>query len=329
MTRAIAVVLVVIVTVGAPAPASAYLKFGVRVGATVVDVKWTGPIRYFITERDGPGVSALQFRDAVGRAFASWQRVPTAAVQAQFEGFTIVPPGLQDGRSTFGFLDRFDLDRVLAATSFLLDPATGAIIESDIFFNTRFNWSTVDAGEPFRVDVESIALHEIGHLLGLGHSAIGETEMSGGGRRVIASGAIMFPIALSAGAIADRQPQRDDIAGVSDLYPTAGFQSATGSINGRVTKNGQGVFGAHVVAFNLETGTLIGGFTLTQQGDFAIAGLDPGRHILRVEPLDDADTESFLSGPIDVNFKVAYATRLISTAAGGGSEEVVIEVQPK
>ena len=105
----------------------------------------------------------------------------------------------------------------------------------------------------------------------------------------------MFPIAFAPGNISNRTPRADDMAGLSDLYPDDGFNARTGSISGRVTKNGQGVFGAHVVAFDPVTGSLVANFTLNAQGEFSIAGLSPGPHVIRVEPLDDADPESFFS----------------------------------
>ena len=94
-----------------------------------------------------------------------------------------------------GFQNRPDLDRTLAATNFFIDTTTGEIVESDIFFNSSFTWSTADAGITGRFDVGSIAQHEIGHLLGLSHSALGETELRAGGRRVLGAESVMFPIA--------------------------------------------------------------------------------------------------------------------------------------
>ena len=312
-----------------PSPALAYLKFGVRVNGTLTNVRWNRPVNYFVNELPGSGLSASQLRDALGRAFATWQAVPTASVQSQFLGFTQAQPGDEDGRTTFGFLDRPDLDRVLGATSIILDGQTGEIIEADVYFNSRFAWSTAAGGEAGRVDLESVALHEIGHLLGLGHSAIGETEMVGGGRRVIGSGAVMFPIALSAGSVADRVLQPDDRAAISDLYPRGDFDSTASSISGRITKGGSGVFGAHIAALNLETGEIIAGFTLNAQGDYVIGALPPGPYVVRVEPIDDADPESFFPGIVDVNYSVTYSTRVVIAPAASNAEGVDVQVRPR
>jgi hypothetical protein len=89
------------------------------------------------------------------------------------------------------------------------------------------------------------------------------------------------------------------------------------------------MFGAHVVAFNLVTGTLIGNFALGDSGEFVIGGLEPGPHLLRVEPLDDAEPSSFFARAVDVNFQVTHAPRIVVAPEGGSSEEITIEVRPR
>ena len=329
MMRAIAAILAILLTFGSTSPL-AYLKLGALLNGRVIDATWRQqPIGYFISERSGSGLTANDLRGAVERAAATWSRVESAKVRFQFQGMTSAPAEGIDGRTTLGFIDRPDLDRVLGATSFLIDTTSGEIAEADIFFNSRFAFSVSENGQANRVDLESVVLHELGHLLGLGHSAIGETERSSNGsRRVLGSGSVMFPIALSSGAVADRVLQADDIAGISDLYP-APPTSDTGGIVGRVTKNGQGVMGAHVVAFNPETGIIVGNFTLTNAGEFVIARLPPGPYILRVEPLDDADPDSFFPGAIDTDFRVTYAPRMVVAPHGGSSPSIEIQVQAK
>ena len=180
------------------------------------------------------------------------------------------------------------------------------------------------------MDVESVVLHELGHFVGLGHSAIGETEpLATGGRRVLGSGAVMFPIAFTPGATADRVLQDDDKAGVRISTRRMPQNRTSGSVTGRVTKNGRGVYGAHVLAFQRRTGRMVGGFSLNANGDFVIAGLEPGPHIVRVEPLDDADVESFLSGDVDVDFRAAYAPRMAVAPVGGTSGTIEIQVVPE
>jgi hypothetical protein len=172
----------------------------------------------------------------------------------------------------------------------------------------------------------------VGHFLGLGHSALGETEpRSDGTRRVLASGSVMFPIAFGRGITLDRQLQPDDIAGVSDLYPDGDFRSETGIARGRVTRSGVGVLGAHVTAFSPETGRMVGGFTLNRDGDFQIAGLAPGAHVIRVEPLDDADTDGFFNrrDPIDLSFQPTFYPRLFVAPSGGEGDRFTVAETPK
>jgi hypothetical protein len=332
---AAAILSVLLVVVGQPRTATAYQTYGVPVGSTMAPVKWkTMPVRYSVTDRGTTGVTSAQFRDTAGRAFATWQGVSTAVVSAQFVGFTSANPGDDDGQNTLGFLTRPDLERVLGSTDYLIDDSTGEILEADIFFNASFPWSVAPGGETGKFDLESIVLHETGHLFGLGHSALGETQLqAGGGRRVIAAESVMFPIAFSPGNVIDRTPAADDRAGLSEIYPVTGFQAKSGTITGRVTKNGRGVVGAHVVAFNPATGDLVGNFSLDQSGGFRINSLSPGPYILRVEPLDDAELDSFFDDTViplvDINFTVTFYQGLVVVPAGGAGPAVEIKVAPK
>ena len=118
---------------------------------------------------------------------------------------------------------------------------------------------------------------------------------------------------------------------MSDIYGGDAVRSATGRSTGRGTKNGSGVLGAHVIAFNPESGKMVAGFSLTADGSFTIGGLDPGLNVVRAEPLDDGDAGSFLdpSQPIDLDFKPAIYTRLVSVPRAGTAAAIEVKVTPK
>ena len=53
--------------------------------------------------------------------------------------------------------------------------------------------------------------------------------------------------------------------------------------------------------------------------------------MLRVEPLDDGDIESFfdLTLNIDVNFRAKFHEKLVAVPKGGGAANIEIKVVPK
>ena len=331
--RPMVLLLLAIIVAAAARPVSAYLKLGTSVGGRVVSIRWNRqPVRYMITNRDVPRVSAPDLQQAIAQGFQAWAGAPSVSVAGDFVGYTTAEPVTGDGASVVGFQSRPDLDRVLGATTFTLDSTTGEILESDIFLNSAASWSVASAGDAPRFDVASIVTHELGHLLGLGHSALGETTiLPTGGRRVEGKRAVMFPIAFPGGNIEDRTLEADDIAGVQEIYASASSTRHLGSIAGRVTMNGTGVYGAHVAAFNPRTGALVGGFSLGTNGQFVIGELEPGIYVVRAEPLDDVDVASFLdeTTAVNVNFTPAYAPSLVSVPGGGSAAAIEIKVQAK
>lgn len=313
-------------------PAQAYLKLGTTVEDDVIGVEWQQfPIEYFITDRDVAGVSVADLQTTIERAFATWLDVPETRLASTFGGFTSAEPSADDGLTVLGFEFRPEMENTLGATTFEFDTASGELVEVDIFFNSAFDWSVASSGDDDRFDLESVAVHEIGHLLGLGHSALGETEMVSGGRAVFAKRAVMFPIAYPRGSIEDRTLKDDDMAGLGDIYGTSDFDRSFGAVRGRVTLDGEGIFGAHVLAFNMRTGAMVSGFTLTEQGNFVIAGLEPGLYVIRVEPLDDADTDSFFKEGtvVNIDFRPTYFPRLVGVPAGGAGDAIEIRAVAK
>ena len=123
---------------GLPGTADAYIHLGLEIGGQTRSLKWTASrVRWFANDRTTvPGVSASQFQSEIARAFTTWEEVPTASIEFQFAGFTSAVPFDDDDLSVFGFQSEPDMDRVLGATTFIVDVLTATIVESDVFFNS-------------------------------------------------------------------------------------------------------------------------------------------------------------------------------------------------
>jgi Matrixin len=309
----------------------AYLRQSNLVGDSRVPIRWgSRVITYSVSNAGVPGVSVDAFEAALQRAAQSWEAAPGSNITFQYSGRTSAHPLDLDGRNTIGFLNIPELVGVLGVTATLADVVSGEIVESDMFLNAANDWSVAGGGEEGAYDVESIALHELGHMLGLDHSALGYFEVQEGDARLAAAEAVMFPFAFDPGITAGRVLKSDDIAGVAAIYPDADHQGNTGTIRTHVQLGGRDVFGAHVMAFNPITGSMVAGFVL-ENGEAVISGLEAGPYVLRVEPVDDDDTGSYFEEPpaVDLAFRNTFIDRLIYVQRGGtaGPVEIVLEAR--
>jgi hypothetical protein len=301
----------------------------------IVSLRWgqdSMPVTYYFNVQPPPDFSLEEAIEATQASFDTWESIPTASITFQYGGTTTAEPFVFfDSISTLGFVSDPQLEGtgILAATYWVFFTFTGEIAESDIFFSSFFPWSVSDNGTSGRFDFQSVATHEIGHFLGLGHSHTGIMETEGFRRRLVEGSAIMYPFAYPAGSILGRTPVDDDITGISALYPAPGFNAARGTLSGSVSKNSQGVFGAHINAFNPFTGELIGIFT-DSDGNFELAGLKAGPYILRVNPITDPTSPEdfgFPESAVDMDFRDAFYDGQAEILPGETTTGIRIEVQ--
>ncbi len=138
------------------------------------------------------------------------------------------------------------------------------IADADIEFNPSVNFTTSLSPPSGTFSLQSVATHEEGHLLGLDHSGIGHT--------------VMFPFGDSTAAHQQTTLAADDAIGISYLYPASNFSTATGTISGTVNLSGTGgVFGAHVIAVNANTGNAVTDGISASDGTYRLV-VPPGNY---------------------------------------------------
>ncbi len=141
-------------------------------------------------------ITGTQERDAIRQALATWANALCGVTFTEATGNTDFEYGWFSGGHGDG--SAFDGAGNTLAHGFY-PPPCGGDHAGECHFDEAETWSLTGAGSTF--DLETVALHETGHLLGLDHSTV--------------TGSVMFP---SYGGVR-RALSQDDLDGIRRLYP--------------------------------------------------------------------------------------------------------------
>ncbi len=182
----------------------------------------------------------------------------------------------------------FDGEPNTAAKTRIFFNGKGQITEGDIVLNPYQLFSDDDTTGTF--DLESVLTHEIGHLLGLGHSDIAGATMHG---HHAMNGIYSLPVS------GFRTLAQDDIAGARALYGYVEDEKCCGSISGKL------LFGKEKVIRDLQiwleaadSGRIITGTLSDQLGGWKIEGIPAGNYSVyaqNVPNYSDAKNKVLLS----------------------------------
>ncbi|MEO5971270.1 MAG: carboxypeptidase regulatory-like domain-containing protein [Bdellovibrionia bacterium] len=169
---------------------------------------------------------------------------------------------------------------VLGLTQVWYKVETGEILETDIALNDR-NFIFTDnprdtsgyggektqlADGKLSVYLQNVIAHEIGHALGLSHSATLQSTM------------------LFMESPEQAHLSCDELVGIHALYPGSDHPRR-GSILGTVlTASGTPVLGAHILAISQQRGTVLAAALSDRAGKYRLDALEPGAYYLMVEP---------------------------------------------
>ncbi len=307
------------------APAFGYVRATFLVNNTIRPVFWQQadiPVRWAMQQN---GSADLAFSDVfriMNHSFGRWENGTYTNISFSYRGNSSAQLG-NDGVN----LIAFDRDgsllgqgaSTIATTQFFISTSTGRLLDADIIFNDRdFTFTTASSSLRSDLsvnaqDLEAVAAHEIGHLLGLDHAIIG-TEVD------TASRPTMTPFAIG---IHGQTLEHDDVAGAAAIYPKASFFLQTANISGNVRTPAQEIFGAYVVALNATTNkptiAVLTGYKTGKgksgQGDYLMLGLDSGTYTIKAMPMDGFNgiSPQNFNGIFTDDFVTAFKTQYYSS----------------
>lgn len=145
-----------------------------------------GRITYSLNPAGSDDLPFAQVEQALTASFQAWENVPTSAIAFTRGANSSSTVTTKDGLLQLFWVensettsDGLNLTGALALTRLTVTTSgtrTGEITDAALVFNgNRYKWA-VD-GRSDSIDVQEVASHEIGHMIGLSHTPIGGATM--------------------------------------------------------------------------------------------------------------------------------------------------------